>query len=341
VGAGHHHHHGHSPTPVAASAAGEDEGLRAVRLAAAGLAVTAAVEFAFVAASGSVALLADGLHNLGDVFTTATLWMAFLVGRRRPDRGYTFGFARAEDVAGVLVVLAIAVSAGLAAWQSLARLAGGAPALHRPGWALAAALAGVAGNEAVAQYKLRVGRRIRSVPLEADGRHSRVDGLASLAAAAGIAAAWAGWPAADPLAGLALTAVIVWVLVGAAGQVLGRLLDRVDPEVVTAVERAAAVPGVGAVHGVRARWVGRSLHVLVHAEVDPDLPLREAHALGERARHAVFHALPGVAAVDLHLDPAGVDDHESHRETMHHVSHGDDTGTTRGGGREHADRGGD
>ena len=322
MGAGHHHHHGHSPTPVAASAAGEDEGLRAVRLAAAGLAVTAAVEFAFVAASGSVALLADGLHNLGDVFTTATLWMAFLVGRRRPDRGYTFGFARAEDVAGVLVVLAIAVSAGLAAWQSLAKLAGGAPALHCPGWALAAALAGVAGNEAVAQYKLRVGRRIRSVPLEADGRHSRVDGLASLAAAAGIAAAWAGWPAADPLAGLALTAVIVWVLVGAAGQVLGRLLDRVDPEVVTAVERAAAVPGVGAVHGVRARWVGRSLHVLVHAEVDPDLPLREAHALGERARHAVFHALPGVAAVDLHLDPAGVDDHESHRETMHHVDPG-------------------
>jgi cation diffusion facilitator family transporter len=276
-----------------------------------------------VAASGSVALLADGLHNLGDVFTTATLLVAFMVGRRQPDRGYTFGFARAEDVAGVLVVLAIAASAVVAAWESVARLTGDPAGLRNPGWALAAAVVGVAGNEAVARYKLEVGRRINSVPLEADGRHSRVDGLASLAAAAGIAGAWAGWPAADPLAGLLLSAVIVWVLVGTTRDVLARLLDRVDPGVIDEIERAAAsVPGVEAVHGVRARWVGRSLHVLVHVEVDPALPLRAAHELGEQARHAVFHALPGVAAVDLHLDPAGVDEHDSHGETMHHRGQG-------------------
>jgi cation diffusion facilitator family transporter len=311
VGDSHSHGFGHShaPVPLAASPAGEDQGLRAVKVSAAGLGLTAAVEFAFVAASGSVALLADGLHNLGDVFTTATLWVAFLVGRRQPDRGYTFGFARAEDVAGVLVVLAIAASAVVAASESLAKLLGGVPPLRNPGWALAAALVGVAGNEAVARYKLLVGRRINSVPLEADGHHSRVDGLASLAAAAGIAGAWAGWPAADPLAGLLLSAVIAWVLVGTTRDVLARLLDRVDPEVVDEVE---------AVHAARARWVGRSLHVLVHAEVDPDLPLRAAHAIGEQVRHAIFHAVAGVAAVDLHLDPAGVDEHDSHGETLHH-----------------------
>jgi cation diffusion facilitator family transporter len=312
--------HGHTPVPVADSPTGEDEGLRAVRLSAFGLGLTAAVQFVFVAASGSVALLADGLHNLGDVFTTATLWIAFVVGRRRPDRGYTFGFARAEDVAGVLVVLAIAASAVVAAWESLDKLLGGAvPALRNPGWALAAALVGVAGNEVVARYKVRVGRRIHSVPLEADGRHSRVDGLASLAAAAGIAGAWAGWPAADPLAGLLLAGVIAWVLAATTRDVLDRLLDRVDSEVIDQIERAAAtVADAQAVHAVRARWVGRSLHVLVHADVDPDLPLRDAHALGERVRHAIFHALPGVAAVDLHLDPAGIDEHDSHGETMHH-----------------------
>jgi cation diffusion facilitator family transporter len=189
---GHGHSHSHAPVPLAGSAAGEDQGLVAVKRSALGLGLTAAVEFAFVAASGSVALLADGLHNLGDVFTTVTLWVAFRVGRRQPDRGHTFGFARAEDVAGVLVVLAIAASAVVAAAESLAKLAGDVPDLRNPGWALAAALVGVAGNEAVARYKLRVGRRINSVPLEADGRHSRVDGLASLAAAAGIAGAWAG-----------------------------------------------------------------------------------------------------------------------------------------------------
>jgi cation diffusion facilitator family transporter len=322
-GHGHGHSHAHAPVPLAGSPAGEDEGLRAVRLSAIGLGLTAAVEFAFVAASGSVALLADGLHNLGDVFTTVTLWVAFVVGRRQPDRGYTFGFARAEDVAGVLVVLAIAASAVVATWESLARLTGDAAALRNPGWALAAAMVGVAGNEAVARYKLQVGRRINSVPLEADGRHSRVDGLASLAAAAGIAGAWAGWPAADPVAGLLLSAVIVWVLVGTTRDVLARLLDRVDPGVTDEVERAAAsVPGVEAVHAVRARWVGRSLHVLVHVEVDPDLPLRAAHELGEQARHAIFHALPGVAAVDLHLDPAGVDERDSHGHTMHHRGQG-------------------
>jgi cation diffusion facilitator family transporter len=320
---GHGHGHGHAPVPLAGSAAGEDQGLRAVKLSAAALALTAAVQLALVAASGSVALLADALHNLGDVFTTVTLWVAFVVGRRRPDRGHTFGFARAEDVAGVLVVLAIAASAVVAATESLGKLAAGVPPLRHPGWALAAAFAGVAGNEAVAQYKLRVGRRINSVPLEADGHHARVDGLASLAAAAGIAGAWAGWPAADPLAGLLLSAVIAWVLVGTTRDVLARLLDRVDPEVIDEVERAAgSVAGVEAVHATRARWVGRSLHVIVHAEVDPDLPLRVAHDLGEQVRHAVYHALPGVAEVDLHLDPAGIDERDSHGRTLHHRGQG-------------------
>src|SRR5918993_1528333 len=265
MGGGHGHSHSHAPVPLAGSPAGEDEGLRAVKLSAAGLALTA----------------------------------------------------------GVLVVLAIAASAVVAAAESLAKLSGEVAPLRNPGWALAAAFAGVAGNEAVAQYKLRVGRRINSVPLEADGHHSRVDGLASLAAAAGIAGAWAGWPAADPLAGLLLSAVIAWVLVGTTRDVLARLLDRVDPEVIDQVERAAgSVAGVEAVHATRARWVGRSLHVLVHAEVDPDLPLRAAHDLGEQARHAIFHALPGVAEVDLHLDPAGIAEHDSHRHTLHHRDQG-------------------
>src|SRR6266511_391948 len=176
------HGHVHAPVPVAGSPGGADEGLRAVRLSAVGLGLTAAVQFAFVAASGSVALLADALHNLGDVFTTATLWIAFVVGRRQPDRDHTFGYARAEDVAGVLVVLAIAASAAVAAWESLDKLLGGeVPELRRPSWALGAALVGVVGNEAVAQYKIRVGRRVNSVPLEADGRHSRVGGMGRLA----------------------------------------------------------------------------------------------------------------------------------------------------------------
>ena len=292
-GHGHGHSHAQAPVPLAGSPAGEDEGLRAVKLSAAGLGLTAAVQFAFVAASGSVALLADGLHNLGDVFTTVTLWVAFRVGRRQPDRGYTFGFARAEDVAGVLVVLAIAVSAVVAAAESLAKLSGGA---------------------AVAQSRLGAGRGLRRGgrqrgrgPVQAPG------GPADQVGPAGgrrppLAGRRAGQPGRRgrhrrglgrlagrrPAGRLLLSAVIAWVLVGTTRDVLARLLDRVDPEVIDEVERAAgSVEGVEAVHAARARWVGRSLHVLVHAEVDPDLPLRAAHDLGEQARHAIFHALPG------------------------------------------------
>jgi hypothetical protein len=200
--------HSHAPVPLAGSPGGEDQGLRAVKVSAAGLGPDRGRRVRLRRRQRLGGAAADGLHNLGDVFTTVTLWVAFRVGRRQPDRGYTFGFARAEDVAGVLVVLAIAASAVVAAARVRGQAGGGVPPLRNPGWALAAAFVGVAGNEAVARYKLRVGRRINSVPLEADGRHSRVDGLASLAAAAGIAGAWAGWPAADPLAGLLLSAVI-------------------------------------------------------------------------------------------------------------------------------------
>ena len=192
--------HSHAPVPLAGSVAGEDEGLRAVKVSAAGLGLTAAVQLALVAASGLVALLADGLHNLGDVFTTVTLWIAFLVGRRQPDRGHTFGFARVEDVAGVLVVLAIAASAVIAAAESLARLTGVLP-LRNPGWALAAAFAGWPATRPWPSTSSGSGAGSILVLLVADGHHSRVDGLASSAAAAGIAGAWAAgrpptrWPA--------------------------------------------------------------------------------------------------------------------------------------------------
>jgi divalent metal cation (Fe/Co/Zn/Cd) transporter len=311
------------PRPGAAGRLGvrRGPGLRAVKLSAAGLGLTAAVQFVIVAASGSVALLADGLHNLGDVFTTVTLWVAFVVGRRQPDRRYTFGYARAEDVAGVLVVLAIAASAVVAAAESLARLPAGCRRCATPAgpWPRPCRGGRQRGRGPV---QAGVGRRINSVPLEADGgtpgrragqpgrggRDRR--GLGRLAGRRPPGRAAAGRR--DRLGAGRTTR-----------DVLARLLDRVDPEVIDEVERAAAsVEGVEAVHAARARWVGRSLHVLVHAEVDPDLPLRVAHDLGEQVRHAVFHAVAGVAAVDLHLDPAGVDEHDSHGRTLHHRDQG-------------------
>lgn len=287
-------------------------------MSAAGLGLTALFQFAIVALSGSAALFADALHNIGDVAGTASLWVAFSLSRRAASDEFSYGWRRAEDLAGIFIVLAILASAGFAGYDSLRALLGERHHVDHLGWAFAAALVGIAGNEAVAHYKIKVGREIASVPLVADGQHARTDGLASAAAAMGIIGAWLGYPTADPIAGLVITAAILWILVEVGRDVFRRTMDAVEPTVVPRIrEVAGGVDGVLGVHDVRARYLGRSLAVQLHAEADPDLSLRAAHAIGEEIRHELVHALPDILAVDVHLDPAG-EAPGAHAGTDHH-----------------------
>jgi cation diffusion facilitator family transporter len=194
---------------------------------------------------------------------------------------------------------------------------------------MAAAVVGIIGNEAVAQYKIRIGRRIHSVALEADGIHSRIDGFVSAGALVGLFGVALGYPPADPIAGLAITAVIVWVTIGTARGVILRVVDAVDPELIEDIERSAqAVAGVIDSHDVQARWAGRSLLVNLHVSLDEDLPLHEAHEIGEAVRHAILHDVDGVAQVNVHFDPwaEGSDDAHYHRATAHHFGDGPDGG---------------
>lgn len=293
------------------------EGLRAALIATLGLLLTGAVELAIFALSGSAALLADALHNLGDVSTTVAIWLAFSLSRRAASRRYPYGLYRAEDLAGLFVVLAMAASVALAGWESLQHLTTGARPRHLVP-ALAAALVGVFGNEAVARYKIHVGRRIGSVALEADGYHSRQDGLVSLAAVLGLLGVAAGLDWADGAAGLLITGVIALMVVTTARQVLGRALDAVEPALLEQIAAiAAAVPGVQGVHEVRARWAGRALWASLTVELPAAMPLVEAHAVAERVRHALFHAIPSLVDVDVHMDP-GPERGEHHQETIHH-----------------------
>lgn len=319
--ADHEHAHGHSHSTLDAELATHAAAVRAIWVSVAGLGLTAAFQLVIVAISGSAGLFADALHNVGDVAGTAALWVGFKLSRRPTSDRFTYGWRRAEDLAGLFIVLAIVVSAVLAGWDSVAALLDEGHTVRNLGAAFGAALVGAVGNEAVAIYKIRVGRRIESAPLIADGQHARVDGLVSLAAAAGVAGVWLGVPVADPLAGLAITVVIVWILVRTARDVLVRNLDAVDPDVVARIRAVAtAVDGVLAVHGVRARHAGRSLLVQLHADVDGALPLRDAHAIGEEVRHALVHEFPALHEVDVHLDPDGDDD--AHGLTAHHFGDG-------------------
>ena len=186
------------------------EGMRALWISLVVLGVTALAQAVVVVWSGSVALLGDTLHNAADALTAVPLGIAFTVGRRAPTRRYTYGYGRAEDLAGVVIVLFIASSSVLAGYEAIRRLANPQPVDHL--WAVAAAgVLGFIGSELVARYRIRVGRRIGSAALVADGLHARTDGFTSLAVVLGAGGVAAGWQLADPIVGLLITVAIVVV----------------------------------------------------------------------------------------------------------------------------------
>ncbi|MFD7995878.1 cation diffusion facilitator family transporter [Streptomyces mexicanus] len=279
-------------------------GLRALWVSLAVLGATALAQGLVVAGSGSVALLGDTVHNAADALTAVPLGVAFVLGRRAATRRFTYGYGRAEDLAGLVVVLTIAASAVFAAWAAVERLLDPRPVQHLPAVA-AAALVGFVGNEWVARYRIRVGRAIGSAALVADGLHARTDGFTSLAVLLGAGGAALGWRAADPVVGLAITAAIVLVLRDAAREVVRRMLDAVDPALVDRAEHALrAVPGVREVGEVRLRWIGHRLRAEVAVVVDGEATVRQAHAVAVDAEHALLHAVPRLTAALVHADPA-------------------------------------
>nr|WP_281065033.1 cation diffusion facilitator family transporter [Brachybacterium sacelli] len=273
--------------------------MRAAWISLAGMGATAALQIVIVALSGSVALLADTLHNLGHLATTIPLILAFRLGRRAPTRRYSFGFRRAEDLVGLLIGAVVALSAALIVGESVRALSGDRAMTHL-GWVLAAALVGAAGNELVAIYRIRAGRRIGSAALVAEGQHARTDALTSLAVAIGVIGAWLGLPWIDPLIGLMIAAVVITVLITSMRTVIRRLMDGIEPELLDRIEAAAvAVPGVLAVEGVRARWSGHRLEAELKLELPSSLDLTEAGSITADVETALHRELP-------HLERAGV-----------------------------------
>ncbi len=288
------------------------EGIRALWLSLAILGATAAVEAVVVAISGSVALLGDTLHNAADALTAVPLGVAFLVGRRPPNRRYTYGYGRAEDLAGVAIVMVIAASSALAAYEAATRLAHPRPVSNLIAVSVAAVV-GFAGNETVARYRIRVGRKIGSAALVADGLHARTDGFTSLAVLLGVAGVAAGWNWADPAVGLLITVAILAVLRQAAREIYRRLMDAVDPELVDQTEQTLRdTHGVLDVGKVRLRWIGHQLRAECEVVVDAAASAIEAHQVAVDAEHNLLHAVPRLTAALVHADPqdpAGADHH--------------------------------
>ncbi|GAB3580836.1 cation diffusion facilitator family transporter [Calidifontibacter terrae] len=278
-------------------------GRRALWISLVALAATAAIQAVVVAFTGSVALLGDTLHNVADAATALPLLLAFWLARRPANDRYPYGYGRAEDLAGVFVVAMITLSSVLAAWEAVSRLLDPRPVDHL--WAVAAAgVAGFAGNELVARYRIRVGRQIGSAALVADGLHARTDGFTSLAVVLGAAGVAVGLPWADPVVGLLIALAILSVLRSAVQQVGARLMDSVDPQLIErAREAVGTVDDVIAVRELRVRWIGHTLHADGDLVVPATLSVTEAHAVAEHAREHLREALPRLTDAALRVTP--------------------------------------
>ena len=276
-----------------------EAGIRAVKLSLVALGVTAVLQLVVVVISGSVALLADTIHNASDALTAVPLWIAFVLGRRAASRRYTYGYGRVEDLAGLFIVAMIALSAVVAGYEAVRRFFEPQP-VSNLSWVLAAGLVGFAGNELVAVYRIRVGRQIGSAALVADGVHARTDGFTSLAVVLGVIGIWSGFPLADPLVALAISVAIFVLLWGTARDIGRRLLDGVDPALVrTAEETVAVTPGIAGVDEVRMRWIVHRLDVEATVTTDPAMPVGRFHELEHGLTYALRSRISSVQGVRL------------------------------------------
>lgn len=297
---------------------GSTEGIRAVTISLCVLLATAGIQALVVVASGSVALLGDTLHNGADALTAVPLFLAFRLGRRPPTPRFTYGFGKAEDLAGIVVIVLIGASAVFAAYTAINRL------LHPQritdlGFVMAAAAVGAIGNEVVAQYRIRTGRRIGSAALEADGIHARTDGITSLLVLLGAIGVALGADWADPVVGLVIAAAIAVVGWQAVRSIIGRLLDAVDPSLIDHIQRVAATtPGVVTVSEVRARWAGHRLLAQVRLGVDGRLSVTDAHGIAEETHHRLLHEVKNLSDAIIHVDPEGTGN-DPHAGTRHHA----------------------
>ena len=312
-----HRGHGHSHGIVDPSIASTDRGLWALKWSFVGLTVTAAIQVVVVMLSGSVGLLADTIHNFADAATAIPLGVAFWLARRGQTRHFTYGLGRVEDFAGILIILTILGSALVAAYESITRLFHPQPVGLL--WAvMVASIVGFVGNEGVAIFRIRVGTRIGSAALVADGYHARVDGWTSLAVLVGAIGVWLGYPLADPIVGLAISSAILVIVWQSARSVLLRMLDGVESETLDEITHAAAhVARVEEVTDVRARWIGHRLHADVSVTVPGGLSVTEGHDIARDVRHQLLHHVPHLGSAMVHIDPYGQGGEQHHRLGPH------------------------
>ena len=307
-GHGHEHGsddgHGHTHGVIDPTIATTTRGIWAIKWSFVILAITASLQLVVALTSGSVALLADTIHNIGDAATAVPLWIAFTLARRKPSARFTYGLGRVEDLAGAAVIAIILFSAVVAGYQAIDRLMH-PQAIRGLGLVALAGVIGFVGNEVVAVFRIRVGRQIDSAALIADGYHARTDGLTSLAVVAGAAGVWMGYPLADPVIGLLITVTILGIVWQSSKAVFTRMLDGVEPGVIAEIRHSAAhVAAVREVGAVRARWSGHRLHTELDVVADGATTVAQADAIAAEVEHELADHLPALGSARVRVTAA-------------------------------------
>ena len=297
-----------------------EKGIQAIKWSMGVVLLTASLQVVVVTLSSSVALLADTIHNFGDAATGILLWIAFVMARKRPTKRFNYGLGRVEDVAGVVIVFVMLLSGIAAAYMSFTRFFEPHQIQYLAAVGVASIL-GFIGNEVAAVIRIRTGREIRSAALIADGHHARIDGLTSLGVLLGVVGVWLGYPQADPLVGLGITAVVFKIVWDSGKSLLTRMLDGVDPAVIDEVEHTAQhVTEVREVTEVRVRWVGHRLLAEINIAVDAALSVEKGHGVAQEVRHELLHHLPYLANAIIHVDPVSASGEQHHRIRDHQHS---------------------
>lgn len=310
--------HGHTHGVIDPTIATTAKGIWAIKWSFVILAITSALQLVVVYFSGSVALLADTIHNVGDAVTAIPLWIAFMLARRKPSKTFTYGLGRVEDLAGIAIVLIILFSALFAGYQALDRFYN-PQAIQFLGWVAAAGLIGFIGNEAVAVFRIRTGREINSAALIADGYHARTDGFTSLAVVLGALGVWLGYPLADPIIGLLITVAIFGIVWQSSKAVFTRMLDGIEPAVIDEIQHVAEhVKGITGVEQIQARWIGHRQQVDMSISMPPSATVGETQSVIAELQSQLFAHLPALSAANIRLAmPAG--QAEVHETGHHHA----------------------
>ncbi len=267
------------------------------------LLLTAFFQVVIVVISGSTALLADTIHNFADALTSIPLLIAFAYSRRKPTRSLTYGYGRLEDLGGIIIIIIILFSALVALNESIQKFINPTE-IKSAGWVMAASVIGFLGNEIVAHYRINTGKEIGSAALAADGKHSRIDGLTSLAVFFAAAGVMLGYPVLDPIAGIVISIFIFGIVVNTTREILKRLLDIVEPSLIDNIESTAlSVKDVRSVHDVKARWIGHRIRVDISIAVDENLAVKEGHSVAVGVHQRLIEKIPHLNDITIHVDP--------------------------------------